>query len=103
MARFTITLDDDIHNLLKEQAERDRRTLGQEIAYLLELYVPAYQKNSPGMSPTPASSTPSLHYPEGVRSPIPENPEGRPIITNDYNSYYQPTVTAPAPRKRTIQ
>lgn len=101
MARFTITLDDDIHNLLKEQAERDRRTLGQEIAYLLELYVPAYQKNSPGMSSTPASSTPSLHYPEGVRSPIPENPEGRPIITNDYNSYYQPTVTAP--RKRTIQ
>ena len=101
MARFTITLDDDIHNLLKEQAERDRRTLGQEIAYLLELYVPAYQKNSPGMSPTPASSAPSLHYPEGVRSPIPENPEGRPIITNDYNSYYQPTVTTP--RKRTIQ
>lgn len=98
MARFTITLDDDIHNLLKEQAERDRRTLGQEIAYLLELYVPAYQKTKPGVQPTPA-----LHYPEGVRSPIPENPEGRPMITNDYNSYYQPTVTAPAPRKRTIQ
>ena len=98
MERFTITLSDDMHKRLKEQAERDHRTLGQEIAYLIELYVPAYQKNSPGMSPTP-----SLHYPEGVRSPIPENPEGRPIITNDYNSYYQPTVTAPAPRKRTIQ
>lgn len=46
MARFTITLDDDIHQLLKEQADRDRRTLGQEIAYLLELYVPAYQTNN---------------------------------------------------------
>lgn len=86
MARFTITLSDDMHQKLKEQAERDHRTLGQEIAYLIELYVPAYQKNSP-----------VLHY------PIPENPEGRPIITNDYNSYYQPTITAPAPRKKTIQ
>ena len=86
MARFTITLDDDIHNLLKEQAERDRRTLGQEIAYLLELYVPAYQKTSDAGIPS---------------TPIPENPMGRPIITNDYNSYYQPTVTTP--RKRTIQ
>lgn len=74
MARFTITLDDDIHQLLKEQAERDRRTLGQEIAYLLELYVPAYQKVKPGIA-----STPALHYPEGVRSV--ENPEG----TNEYN------------------
>lgn len=92
MARFTITLNDDIHQKLKEQAERDHRTLGQEIAYLIELYVPAYQKNSPGMSSTPASTN-SLHYPPGVRSPIPENPEGRPIITNDYNSYYQPTTT----------
>lgn len=99
MARFTITLSDDMHQKLKEQAERDHRTLGQEIAYLIELYVPAYQKTSDAGIP----STPSFHYPEGVRSPIPENPEGRPIITNDYNSYYQPTVTAPAPRKRTIQ
>lgn len=102
MARFTITLDDDIHQLLKEQADRDRRTLGQEIAYLLELYVPAYQKNTPGVQSTPVQ--PALHYPPGVRSPIPENPEGRPIITNnitdDYNSYYQPTITTP--RKRTI-
>lgn len=99
MARFTITLDDDIHQLLKEQAERDRRTLGQEIAYLLELYVPAYQKSRPGGSDTPTSS-PALHYPPGVRSV--ENPEGRPIITsertNDYNSYYQPTET----RRKTI-
>lgn len=78
MARFTITLDDDIHHLLKEQAERDRRTLGQEIAYLLELYVPAYQKTRPGVQPTPA-----LHYPEGVRSA--ENPEGAQTITNEYN------------------
>jgi predicted transcriptional regulator len=47
MARFTITLSDDMHQKLKEQAERDHRTLGQEIAYLIELYVPTYQKNRP--------------------------------------------------------
>ena len=82
MARFTITLSDDMHQKLKEQAERDHRTLGQEIAYLIELYVPAYQKtSSPGIPSTPIS----------------ENP----IITNDYNSYYQPTVTTS--RKRIIQ
>ena len=96
MARFTITLSDDMHQKLKEQAERDHRTLGQEIAYLIELYVPAYQKTSDVGIP----STPSIS--------IPENSMGRPIITNDYNdynSYYQPTITvpAPAPRKRTIQ
>ena len=101
MARFTITLSDDMHQKLKEQAERDHRTLGQEIAYLIELYVPAYQKNSPDIQPTPVTS-PAPHYPPGVRSPIPENPEGRPIITNDYNSYYQPTTTI-RPKKSIIE
>lgn len=99
MARFTITLDDDIHQLLKEQAERDRRTLGQEIAYLLELYVPAYQKVKPGIA-----STPALHYPEGVRSA--ENPEGAPIITNntsdDYDAYYNRPDPSTSQRRKTI-
>lgn len=87
MIRFTITLDDDIHQLLKEQAERDRRTLGQEIAYLLELYVPAYQKTRPGMS-----STPALHYPEEVRSA--ENPYyNRPDpSTNQQQNQYRKTI-----------
>ena len=86
MARFTITLSDDMHKRLKEQAERDRRTLGQEIAYLLELYVPAYQsQNNSSIISTP------------------ENPEGRPIITNDFNSYYRPTTTISAPRRQIIE
>ena len=90
MARFTITLSDDMHKRLKEQAERDRRTLGQEIAYLLELYVPAYQsQNNSSTISTPTS--------------IPENPEGRPIITNDFNSYYRPTTTISAPRRQIIE
>lgn len=90
MARFTITLSDDMHKRLKEQAERDRRTLGQEIAYLLELYVPAYQsQNNSSTISAPTS--------------IPENPEGRPIITNDFNSYYRPTTTISAPRRQIIE
>lgn len=88
MARFTITLSDDMHKRLKEQAERDRRTLGQEIAYLLELYVPAYQSQN------------NSHI---ASTSIPENPEGRPIITNDFNSYYRPTTTISAPRRQIIE
>lgn len=93
MARFTITLSDDMHKRLKEQAERDRRTLGQEIAYLLELYVPAYQSQNNSLSSTPTSMSTST----------PENPEGRPIITNDFNSYYRPTTTISAPRRQIIE
>lgn len=90
MARFTITLSDDMHKRLKEQAERDRRTLGQEIAYLLELYVPAYQSQNNSSAISTSTS-------------IPENPEGRPIITNDFNSYYRPTTTISAPRRQIIE
>lgn len=91
MARFTITLNDDIHQKLKEQAERDHRTLGQEIAYLIELYVPAYQ------TPQTHQELPTiLTYPQGVRSrsSVSEN-------SNSDDSYYQ--STAPASRKRTIE
>ena len=87
--RITVTFTDEEYNQIKSDAERNYRTFNEELRYKLKLL-------RPGMSPTP-----SRHYPEGVRSA--ENPEGAPIITNDYNSYYQPTVTTPAPRKRTIQ
>lgn len=43
-ARFTISLDQNMYQILKEQAERDHRTLGAEIEYLLEVYVPQYQR-----------------------------------------------------------
>jgi len=42
--RITITLPSDIYQKVKEQAERDFRTIGAEIAYLLHVHVPAYQK-----------------------------------------------------------
>ena len=71
MPRLTITLPQDVYDRIKEQAERDFRTVGAEIAYLLTLQRSQSHTQS------------SLHYPEGVRSA--ENP----VITNDYNSYYE--------------
>ena len=71
--RFTIGLPEDVYKLLKEQAERDHRTLGQQIAYLLEVYVPSYQK------------TMETTFPNTFTKPIytPENPDNRPIFTNN--------------------
>lgn len=79
LKRFTIGLPEDTYNILKEQAERDHRTLGQQIAYLLEVYVPAYQK------------TMEVTFPGTFTKPIytPENPDGRPTLTNDTNTYYK--------------
>lgn len=81
--RITITLTDEEYLQIKEDAERNYRTFNEELRYKLKLLRPG------------GSDTPSLHYPPGVHSV--ENPEGRPIITNeytnDYNSYYQPTET----------
>lgn len=72
--RLTITLDDETYTRLKEQAERDYRTIGAEICYLLHLHVPAYS--------TPASvvSTPEPF----IKPTLAENPEGSPTITAQY-------------------
>ena len=86
MPRLTITLPQDVYDRIKEQAERDFRTVGAEIAYLLNL-----QRFSQSQS----HSHSSLHYPEGVRSA--ENP----VITNDYNSYYEESKKTP--RRGVIQ
>ena len=85
MPRLTITLPQDVYDRIKEQAERDFRTVGAEIAYLLNLQ---------RFSQSSQSSHSSLHYPEGVRST--ENP----VITNDYNSYYEESKHTP---RRIIQ
>ena len=41
--RITITLPDEVYQKVKESAERDFRTIGAEISYLLHMYAPAYQ------------------------------------------------------------
>ena len=76
-----LTLPDDLYNSLKEQAAADDRTVANYIVHLLKL-----KKSSAPQSP--------IHFPLGVRSPIetptltsiptvpiPENPDGRPIVT----------------------
>lgn len=82
-----VSLDQDIYDYLKKTSAKNRRTLSAELNTILEEYI-----NKPE---TPATPAPGLYYPPGVRSP--ENPEGRPTITNEYNSYYKT-----APRKTII-
>lgn len=78
LKRFTIGLPEDTYQILKEQAERDHRTLGQQIAYLLEVYVPAYQK------------TMEVTFPGTFTKPtLAENPTNAPILTNDTTTYYK--------------
>lgn len=75
-----LTLPNDLYNSLKEQAAADDRTVANYIVHLLK------QKKSTQQAP--------IYFPPGVRSPItaptpihtmpiPENPDGRPIITCD--------------------
>lgn len=71
--RLTVTLDDETYSYLKEQAERDYRTIGAEICYLLHLHVPA------------PISAPS----EFIKPVLPENPDARPTLTNDTTTYYK--------------
>lgn len=71
--RLTVTLDDETYSYLKEQAERDYRTIGAEICYLLHLHVPA----------------PITHPETFIKPVLPENPDGRPTLTNDTTAYYK--------------
>lgn len=71
--RLTVTLDDETYSYLKEQAERDYRTIGAEICYLLHLHVPA----------------PITHPEPFIKPVLPENPDGRPTLTNDTTAYYK--------------
>ena len=87
MAQIKLNIPDEVHKVLKERAEADDRSLSNYINRLLKKIA-----NEPEVPATPA---PGLYYPPGVRSP--ENPEGRPVVTNEYNSYYKT-----APRKTII-
>ena len=75
-----LTLPNDLYNSLKEQAAADDRTVANYIVHLLKQKKPSTQN--------------PIYFPLGVRSPIetptltsiptvpiPENPDGRPIIT----------------------
>lgn len=70
-----LTLPDDLYKTLKTQADADDRTVANYIVHLLK-------QKKPTQNP--------IYFPPGVRSPIttpihtipiPENPDGRPIVT----------------------
>lgn len=68
--RITITLPMEVYQKVKEQAERDFRTIGAEIAYLLHVHVPAYKnialdssQITPRSTPTPENPTGQSHTP----------------------------------------
>ena len=82
--RITITLPDEVYQKVKEQAERDFRTIGAEIAYLLHLHVPAYKDITLEPNQITPRSTPTMF--------TPENPSGQSYSpTND--TYQQPKRT----------
>lgn len=91
-----LTVRDDIYKQLKEEANRNFRTITEEINYRLSKSLSNDYVSSHTQSHTQSSqsSQSSLHYPEGVRSA--ENP----VITNDYNSYYEESKKTP---RRIIQ
>ena len=87
--RITITLPVEVYQKIKESAERDTRTIGEQITHLLKLYVPSY-------TPTKFMS----HDVPGIRSP--ENPTGQshtPTANIDTNTYY---ATHNAQGRRTV-
>ena len=83
-----LTVRDDIYKQLKEEAKRNFRTITEEINYRLSKSLSNDYISSHTQS--------SLHYPEGVRSA--ENP----VITNDYNLYYE-EENKKTPRRGVIQ
>lgn len=98
--QIRLTLPDDLYKLLEEQAAADDRPTANYITHLLKYIVKKY--NKPGMTSTlmefvqnklDDKNMSQLHFPPGVRTPlppntittipIPENPDGRPIVTCD--------------------
>lgn len=66
--RLSITLPDDLYEGVKKLAEDNLRSISAQIAYMI--------KNAP--------TDHSFHPYTGIRTP--ENPEGRPTLTNDMSS-----------------
>lgn len=67
MAQIKLNVPDEVHKRLKELAEKDERSLNNYITRVLKRHI-----EDPGIYSTPTQ--PILHYPPGVRSPIPEPP-----------------------------
>lgn len=87
-----VTLDQEIYEYLKTNSQQHRRTLSAELNTILEQHI-----KGPGVQSTPTQ--PALHYPPGVRSPIPETPYK---ITLESQSKPQTQTQPEKPKRRTI-
>lgn len=80
--RLTITLPDDFYNALKKRADDNLRSINNQLLYELT---------------KSHRNTPALHYPEGVRTPLPEERYKSTVQSNQTNQ------TNPEPTTRVIQ
>ena len=86
--RLTITLPDNVYEQVIDRANRDYRSISQEIIYLLEKFTPLSQQPQPTQPTTIIQH--HLSYPPGVRSP--ENPVGRPDIITTRVKSIRPSI-----------
>lgn len=89
--QIKVTLDQEIYEYLKTNSQQHRRTLSAELNTILEQHI---KTKGPGIP-----STPSLHYPPGVRSPISEPPYK---VTSDTNPTPKNTQSDTKPRRKSI-
>ena len=78
--RLTITLPDDFYNALKKRADDNLRSINNQLLYELT---------------KSHRNTPALHYPEGVRTPLPEEKYKTPTTVEQQSQQSQ----SPQPRR----
>ena len=62
--RLTLTFPDDIYDVISNRSEKNRRSLSQEVIYLLENFTPVKDDLSA------MSSTPTAHIKSSVKRTI---------------------------------
>lgn len=85
--RLTITLPDDFYNALKKRADDNLRSINNQLLYELT----KSHQNTPLV----------LHYPEGVRTPLPEERYKSTVQSKSLATEATSTKTVPA-KKRII-
>lgn len=92
MPQIKITITDEEYLKLEQEANLHLNSISKEARVILHQHL----YNSPGMSPTPVTTSPVLTYPDTTRSSIPETPYK--ITMQQSTQSTQPEK----PKKRTI-
>lgn len=83
--RLTITLPDDFYNALKKRADDNLRSINNQLLYELT----KSHQNTPLI----------LHYPEGVRTPVPEEKYKSTVQSKPLTTETTSTKTIPAKKQ----